>query len=325
MSSFDFESRPVAVQAGDTVAAALFRAGVRTFSRSFKYHRRRGLYCLSGDCPNCLVNVDGEPGVRACTHPAEGVKRVRRENGWPSVEHDFLALADRFHFLLPVGFYYKGMLHPRWLWPAVEPLFRRVAGIGEIDMSAAPSDREVRNLHADVLVIGGGVAGLAAAAQAADAGMSVIVCDENRIGAGVPPGRTRTRIDELAAELRVKTGVTLLESAPAIGIYEGPLVPVDSADFLQLVHPGQVVVATGAVETHDVFAGGDLPGVWLGRGASRMAGVHRIAPGSRAVVVGAHHEVEDQVAMAAERVWPESVERTTSRWFRSRSLQWHRS
>ncbi len=297
MSSLDFESRAVAVQAGDTVASALFRAGVRTFSRSFKYHRRRGLYCLTGDCPNCLVNVDGEPCVRACTHPAEGVRRVKRENGWPSVERDFLALADRFHFLLPVGFYYKALLQPRWLWPAVEPLFRKIAGLGEIDVSAAPDDRELRNLHADVLVIGGGVAGLAAAHQAAEAGMSVILCDEDRIGARVPPGRTRSRIDQLAAELRGKPGVTLLESAPAIGIYEGPLVPVDSPVFLNLVHPGRVVVATGAVETHDVFPGGDLPGVWLGRGAARMAGVHKVAPGRKAVVVGAHHEVDDQVAI----------------------------
>ena len=73
-----FEGREIGVEPGDTVASALFRAGVRVFSRSFKYHRPRGLYCLTGDCPNCLVTVDGEPCVRACVTPAEGVGRVAR-------------------------------------------------------------------------------------------------------------------------------------------------------------------------------------------------------------------------------------------------------
>jgi sarcosine oxidase subunit alpha len=295
VGAFEFEGSRVTVMPGDTVASALYRAGVRTFSRSFKYHRRRGLYCLTGDCPNCLLNVDGEARVCACTTPAEGVRQVRRENGWPSVEHDLLAAADRVHRLLPVGFYYKAMLRPKWLWPMLEPLIRSAAGRGKIDLAAKPTNREVRHLHPQLLVIGGGVAGLAAALAGAEAGLDVVLCDEGRLGEKVPPGPTRDRIDELADAIRLQTSIAVLERAPAVGVYQGPLVPVNAGDLLQLVHPDRVVVATGAHEQHDVFPGGDLPGVWLGRGASCMAGVHGVMPGRKAVVVGAHHEVEEQV------------------------------
>ena len=91
-AAFDFEGRAISANADDTIASALFRAGVRTFSRSFKYHRRRGLYCLTGDCPNCLMTVDGEPAVRTCVTPAAGVRRVTRGTGWPSAERDALSI-----------------------------------------------------------------------------------------------------------------------------------------------------------------------------------------------------------------------------------------
>jgi len=89
-----FEGREVPVLDGDTVASALFRSGVRTFSRSLKGHRRRGLYCGTGECPNCTVTVDGVPGVRSCITPAAGGMRVERARGWPSAEHDLLHVAD---------------------------------------------------------------------------------------------------------------------------------------------------------------------------------------------------------------------------------------
>src|SRR5712691_7245198 len=125
MPTLDFEGRDVPVRDGDTVASALFRAGVRTFSRSIKYHRRRGLYCLSGDCPNCLVSVDGEPGVRACRCEAVDGMRVERESGFPSADRDLLAIMDRLHRLTPVGFYYKVFGRPAWLWPLAERVIRR--------------------------------------------------------------------------------------------------------------------------------------------------------------------------------------------------------
>jgi sarcosine oxidase subunit alpha len=131
-----FEGREVPVLEGDTVASALFRAGVRTFSRSLKTHRRRGLYCGTGECPNCTVTIDGVPGVRSCVTPATGGMRVRRDRGWPSAEHDLLHAADFLHPLMPVGFLTKTFIRPRFAWPVAERLIRRTTGSGPLPVDA---------------------------------------------------------------------------------------------------------------------------------------------------------------------------------------------
>ena len=110
---FEFDGRRVRAFRGDTVASALYAQGTRVFSRSFKYHRPRGLLCCSGDCPNCLVTVGEEPNVRACTRAVEPGLQVRSQNTWPSLGFDLLSLLDRMHWLMPVGFYYKASTVPR--------------------------------------------------------------------------------------------------------------------------------------------------------------------------------------------------------------------
>ena len=290
MSTVDFEGRPVAVHPGDSIAAALYRAGVRVFSRSFKYRRRRGLYCLTGDCPNCLVTVNGEPAVRACTTRAEAGQRIARRPGWPSPDLDLASGVRFLKRLLPVGFYYKTFIRPKWVWRVVEPVIRRLAGVGPAPTNLPPGSPERRTHHPDVLVIGGGVAGLSAAIAAAESGASVLVVDEGRLGEKVAPGPTRAAIDRLTRQLRTVPAITLMEEATAVGLYEGPLVPVTAADALHLVFAGRVVVATGAVETHAVFPGSDLPGVWLGRGAARIAGCHALAPARIVVFAGETEE-----------------------------------
>src|SRR5438093_995705 len=110
--TFFYEGRPIPAFQGDSVAAALFAAGRRIFSRSFKYHRPRGLLCCAGRCPNCLMNVDGTPNVRTCVTPARAGMRVRPQNAWPSLETDALAFLGRLESVLPVGFYYKTFMEP---------------------------------------------------------------------------------------------------------------------------------------------------------------------------------------------------------------------
>jgi len=284
-ASFDFEGRTIPAAPGDTVASALYRAGVRTFSRSFKYHRRRGLYCLSGDCPNCLMTVDGEPAVRTCVLPAVAARRVERGAGWPTADHDVLSILWHLRALMPVGFYYKSMIRPRWLFPIAERVIRRIAGLGEVPRQPSASAKERMNHHPDVVVIGGGIAGLSAATAAVDAGARVILVDEGLIGERIAPGRLRESIDAMRDELLGNPLAVILERATAVGVFEGPLVPVVAENFLHLVHPSRIVVATGALEQHAVFPGNDLPGVWLGRGAAGIAGVHGLAPGRAIVVV----------------------------------------
>jgi sarcosine oxidase subunit alpha len=237
-----------------------------------------------------MVNVDGEPWVRSCVTDAAPGQRVRRQAGWPSADRDVFGLVDRMHWLLPVGFYYKTMLRPRWLWPTAEPWIRRFAGQGTIPETSTAKAREARHTHPDLVVVGAGVAGLSAALAAAEKGRTVLVCEEGRIGEKLAPGPNRQRVEELAGQVVRSTSITLLEKTPAIGIYEGPLVVMNGESFLQNAHPRDVVVATGAVEEHGVFVGNDLPGVWLGRGAARLAGNHGLLPGRRVILVGKTRE-----------------------------------
>ncbi len=295
MGSLDLEGRAVPVLHGDTVASAMYRAGVRTFTRSLKHHRRRGPSCLSGDCASCLVTVDGQPGVRACTTEAHDGMRVRREEGFPSVETDLLAITDRLRFLMPVGFYSKTFTRPGFAWPLAERAIRSFTGLGRLPEGAAPRRKPTRSLRSDVLVVGGGVAGLAAAAAAGRDGASVVLCDEARIGEAIAPGPTSERIRALEAKIRALDAVTVLERHTAIGVYEGPLVPLVADDEVIRVEPERVIVATGALERHLSFPGNDLPGVWLGRGAARMAAVHGVPIGRRAVVAVGTLEATDHV------------------------------
>src|SRR5260370_914834 len=134
-----FDGRDIPALAGQSIAAALHVAGVRIFTRSFKYHRPRGLLCLTGDCPNCLMQVDGKPNVRTCIEPARQGQVVCHQNAWPSLTFDVLNVFDKLHRFLPVGFYYKRFHKPRWLWPIFEHVVRHIAGLGRIDVDKGPS------------------------------------------------------------------------------------------------------------------------------------------------------------------------------------------
>ena len=194
--SFSFDGKPVEAHEGDTIASALFAAGRRVFSRSFKYHRPRGLLCCSGRCPNCLVQVGDQPAVRACMTPVSEGLKVEHVNAWPSLSVDALSLGDRFGGrFMQVGFYYKTFIRPRSLWPLYEKVLRRAAGLGRI----AESDRRTGRFdkvhrHVDVLVVGGGRAGLEAAAAAAREGNDTMLVDEGlSLGGRLAHGGPRER------------------------------------------------------------------------------------------------------------------------------------
>src|SRR5260221_10933752 len=166
---FTFGGKRVEAFEGDTIASALFAGGRRVFSRSFKYHRPRGLYCCSGACPNCLMEVAGVPNVRVCGEPARQDAVVRAQNVLPTLEWDLLSITDKVGGpFTPVGFYYRTMIRPRWAWPLYERFLRNVAGLGRVNKHARRSRRfDTEHRHAEVLVIGGGHSGIQAAPQAA--------------------------------------------------------------------------------------------------------------------------------------------------------------
>ncbi|MBI3455433.1 MAG: (2Fe-2S)-binding protein [Candidatus Rokubacteria bacterium] len=296
--TFTFAGRAVSAFEGDTVGSALYAAGMRIFSRSFKYHRPRGLLCCAGRCPNCLVNVDGIPNVRACTEPVRDGMRVRAQHAWPSLEHDVFAVFDRLHRLLPVGFYYKTFIHPRRLWPTYEYVLRHLAGLGELaGPGEPPGEYEREHLFADVAVVGGGAAGMAAALEAARTGASVALIDAEPQLGGTLLVRTRPPADgefrgragwevaaSLAAEVRAEGRIGVRTGATAFGLYEDGLLGVlQGRRFLRL-RARQVIVAAGGFEHPLVFENNDLPGVMLGSAAQRLIALYGVRPGTRAVV-----------------------------------------
>ncbi len=284
--SFTFDGKRVEAYEGDTIGSALYAAGQRTFSRSFKYHRRRGLMCCAGQCPNCIVAVDGAPGARACTEPVrEGIK-VEHLNAL-SLEVDPMRATDLVGSkLTPPGFYYKTFIRPRKLWPVYEKVLRNAAGLGKLRHEQAEREwrTEYRRRHADVLVVGGGIAGLSAAVAAAQQGADVILADEGpALGGQQLIEADRQRIEDLVAEAQA-AGVELLEHASALGYFDG-LVPVWQDDTLHQVRAARHIFATGTIEQPLVFAGNDLPGVMLAGGARRLASLYAVSPGHRALVV----------------------------------------
>ena len=284
--SFSFDGRSVAGLEGDTIGSALHAAGQRTFSRSFKYHRRRGLFCCVGQCPNCLVAVDGAPGVRACVEPVREGIRVEHLNARPSLEFDVMRATDLFGGpFTPPGFYYKTFIRPRRLWPLYEKVLRHAAGLGVLRHSQDEREwrTEYRRRHADVLVVGGGLAGLSAATAAAELGADVVLVDDGP----APGGRMLADGGAEHARALVATaraaGVEILERASALGYYDG-MVPVWQGATLHQVRARRHVFATGTIDQPLVFSGNDLPGVMLAEGARRLAALYAVAPGERAVL-----------------------------------------
>ena len=156
--TFSFYGKPVRAFEGDTFGSALYASGQRVFSRSFKYHRPRGLLCCSGSCANCMMTVDGVPNVRICAEPVREGAVVRPQNVLGSLEHDALVVTDKLGGpFTPVGFYYRTMIRPRWAWPLYEKFLRNVAGLGKLDKHAGRANRyDVEHRRAEVLVVGGG-------------------------------------------------------------------------------------------------------------------------------------------------------------------------
>ena len=300
-AAVEFKSggRTIRAQQGDTIASALYAAGTTTFSRSFKYHRPRGLLCAAGNCPNCLVTVDGEPNVRACTRAVKPGMEVQHQNAWPSLRWDILSILDRFHWLMPVGFYYKALHRPKLLWLVARGVIRRVGGLGSIDIKRVPETNfHHRSQHADVAVVGGGPAGIAAALAAAEQGSRVVLIDDQpQLGGhlrfdqqtydSVPgyQGKTGVEIAHAMAESVAKSdSIEVMSNATVFGIYQDNLLGILAGDWRITLRAKRVVIATGTHEVPLLFENNDLPGIMLASAARRLVGLYGIRPGANAVV-----------------------------------------
>jgi len=319
---FTFDGRGYSGFAGDTLASALLANGVHLMGRSFKYHRPRGVLAAGAEEPNALVAVRRDaarytPNLRATqVELYEGLCAVS-QNRWPSLRFDTGAINDAIAPFIPAGFYYKTFMWPRRAWHALyEPRIRAAAGLGRAPTLPDPDRYATRFAHCDVLIVGAGPSGIAAASAAAAAGARVILCDEqNEFGGSLltdeaPDGwRART-----LAGLGASERVTLLPRTTAFGYFPHNFValnerltdhlPAPAAELPRErqwgVRAREVVLAAGAIERPLVFPGNDRPGIMLASAARTWLKRYAVLPGTRAVLVTATDESYDTALALGE-------------------------
>ena len=309
--SFTFDGKSYWGFEGDTLASALVANDVRLVGRSFKYHRPRGILTAGSEEPNAIVTVrtgaHAEPNTRATMIELFNGLEASSQNRWPNLGFDLLAVNQLASPLFVAGFYYKTFMWPARLWEKLyEPLIRRAAGLGKLSMLPDPDHYDREHGFCDLLVIGGGAAGLAASLAAARAGLRVILADEDaRLGGqllserheidGLPSSRWA---EQSAAELATFPNVRILSRTTVFGIYDGrEYVAVERiADHLPQVRTEQprqrlwkivakrAILATGAIERPLLFGGNDRPGVMTASAVSTYVNRYAALPGQRVVL-----------------------------------------
>ncbi|HET7758218.1 MAG TPA: 2Fe-2S iron-sulfur cluster-binding protein, partial [Steroidobacteraceae bacterium] len=299
--AFRFNGRQLSGLRGDTLASALLANGIGLVGRSFKLHRPRGVYSCGIEEPCAVVDV-GEgarhtANVRATLLPLEENLSARSVNCWPGVRFDVGAATGWLAPLLPAGFYYKTFKWPGWRW--FEPAIRRMAGLGSAPTEPDGDRYEELAATTEVLVAGGGIAGLSAAVAAARAGAAtLLVAGGGRLG-GALGWRGDAEVAALEATAR-SLGVRILTRTLAFGVYDHNLVcacetvsgegavagtrPV-LRERLWKIRARAVIAAAGAIERPLVFPDNDRPGVMLAGAAVKYAQAFGVACGERAVLV----------------------------------------
>lgn len=308
--SFTFNGKNLRGFEGDTLASALLANDQMLVGRSFKYHRPRGVIASGAEEPNGLVNLgkgaDFEPNARVTTTELFDGLTAQSQNHWPSLEFDVGAINTHLSRFLPAGFYYKMFIHPRPLWKHVyEPIIRQSAGLGKAPKERDEDTYEHFNIHADVLVIGGGIAGLASALAAARAGARVVLVEQTAQwgGRAVVDGVTvdgkpaEDWVNETLEALASMDNVTVRNRCMGAGIYDhGYALAYErlrehEADGtgprhrLWRIRAKQIVTATGAIERPLSFSANDLPGVVLASAVRDYVVNYGVSVGDRTVVV----------------------------------------
>jgi sarcosine oxidase subunit alpha len=275
---FTFDRRTYEGVEGEPLAVALLAADRPILSRSFRFHRPRGLMCDTGQCGWCECEVDGRPSVRSCQVPVRDGLVARSEHSWPTVERDLFGWLDLGSRWIPPTFYHHRFLRPRGLRKRYLDVIRGFGGRGRIPAGrpgGEPLGRIVQELETDLLVVGGGRSGISAAADAAAAGRSVVVIEAVPNCARIEQHRVR-----------------LLDGATAVGWYDGVVTAVDDTT-LWTIRADSVIAATGSYERVPSIRGADRPGVIGARRVLDLVVRHGVLPGERALLVGDAEDLAD--------------------------------
>lgn len=288
---FQFEGERVAGFKGDVISSALLAAGHRTLARSFKYHRPRGVMSFANHDANVLLEHATRTHIRGDVEAPEPGQHYRAVNTFGGLKHDAARVLALFSPVLPVGFYYKAFYRPGFLFPWWERLIRNAAGLGKIDTTAGDQRKPRRHHYCDVLVIGAGSAGLAAAMALADSGLEVVIADENAHFGGSLDYFHASNDEALQfkrdalATIGAAASVTTLPAHFAAGFYADKSIPLVGAEGIINVHARAVIMATGAYEQPAVFRNNDAPGVMLASAVARLVHRYAVAPCETACVL----------------------------------------
>ncbi len=289
---FTFEGRSYTGYEGDTIASALWANGQKMISRSFKYHRPRGILSMTGQDANTFVQLKGESNVPADTYKLSRHLEVKGQHYIGSLEKDRMAFAGKLSRFLPVGFYYKAFyrfnLWEKW-WHRI---FRKLTGLGTINPENIGSAYDKQYLFYDIVVIGAGLSGMQSAIEATNGGAKVLLVDENVMLGG---SLNYSRMDaegtaaqklktNLIAQVTNNKNITVMLDTVCNAFYADNWLAIIKDLRLYKTRAKQIIVAAGTFEQPLVFHNNDLPGIMLGTAAQRLMWNYGIKPGTRAVI-----------------------------------------
>lgn len=291
---FTFDGQPYRGFAGDTPASALWAAGVHVLGRSFKYHRPRGVLSMANHDINTMMQAGARLNLRADVEPLLPGMALTSINTAGGAAGDRLRFLNALGRFLPVGFYYKAFHRPKALFPFWERVFRRMTGLGTLDLDAPHIRTPKRYDFCDILVVGAGPAGLHAALAAGRAGAKVVLVDENaRIGGSLGYQRGGSiegleMLRDLERDLAGLPNVSVRPATVAAGYYADHWIPLVDAQRMTKLRARAVICAGGVFEQPAVFRNNDVPGVMLASAAQRLLYRYAVKPMDKAVVLTAN-------------------------------------